>query len=97
MDYSQEAINNINIVLKLIKLRLNNWHREFDVYTTDQMVSFATESLSRLNCIPPFTNLKWDDTSYLQPLYNDLADMAACLLMEDLWEVKIKLQKKAIS
>jgi hypothetical protein len=80
-DYSQVAINNINIVLKLIKLRLDTCRREYDVYTIDQLVAFANQSLTKLNSIPPFTNLTWDDTAFLEPLYGDLAEMAACLLM----------------
>lgn len=96
-DYSQIAINNINIVLKMIKLRLDTCHREYDVYTTDQLVEFANQSFARFNSIPPFTNLSWDDTAFIEPLYSDLAELAACLLMRDLLEIKIGLQKKAIS
>jgi len=95
-DYSQVAINNVNIVLKLIKLRLDTCHREYDVYTPDQLVEFSNKSLARFNSIPPFTNFSWDDTAFLEPLYSDLAEMAACLLMMDLWEIKIGLRKKAI-
>jgi hypothetical protein len=93
-DYSQVAINNINIVLHLIKLRLNTCHREYDVYATDQLVCFTNQSLTRFNSIPPITNLTWEDTSVLD--YSDLAEFAACLLMEDSLEIKIGIKKKAI-
>jgi hypothetical protein len=93
-DYSQVAINNINIVLHLIKLRLKTCCRKYDVYETDRLVEFANQSLMKFNSIPPFTNLTWEDTSALD--YNDLAEFAACLLMEDSLEIKIGI-KKAIS
>jgi hypothetical protein len=95
-DYSQVAINNINIVLKLIKLRLDTCHREYDVYTTDQLVEFANQALSRFNSILPFTNFAWDDTAFLEKHYSDLAEFAACLLMREILEIKIGLKKKAI-
>jgi hypothetical protein len=93
-DYSQVAIKNINIVLHLIKLRLDRCNSKYDSYTTDQLVEFANQSLTKLNSIPAFTNLTWEYTPALE--YNDLAEFAALFVMNDILETKIGLQKKAI-
>jgi hypothetical protein len=66
------------------------------VYTIDELVEFANQSLVRFNSILPFTNLTWDDTAFLESFYSDLAEMAACLLMMDSLEINISLRKKAI-
>jgi hypothetical protein len=94
-NYTQIAINNINIVLKLIKLILDIWHHEYDIYTTDQLVEFSNNALCKFNSIVPFSNLTWD-TTYLESFYSDLAELAACFIVESALEIKISLQKKSV-
>lgn len=84
-DYNQLEIDNINIVLKIINLKLKQYNK-YDVYSTNQLIEFAEQSLTRFNSIPPFTNFTWEDSSFLD--YNDLADLAICLLIESGLKIK---------
>lgn len=78
-DFSQTAIQNINRLLKLFRIRLasngktksldkngNLIYIDSDIYSTDQLVSFLVLSLSDFNQTPAFTYFTFDDTNCIE-------------------------------
>jgi hypothetical protein len=78
-EFSQLSIHNINILLKLFKMRLasdsktksidqygNTSYVASCIYTTDQLVGFLSLSLSHFNQTPPFTYFTFDDTKCIE-------------------------------
>lgn len=97
-DYNQIEINNINIVLKLIKQKLSFRIRssEYDLFTTDQLVEYSNTALTRFNTVVPLSNITWEDTLVLNYISNDLAEVAVCLLILDALEIKFGGNNKTI-
>lgn len=78
-EYSQPAIKNINILLKLLKIRLasdgknksydkngNIIYIDSDIYSVDQLVGFLALSLSEFNSVPSFTYFTFEDTKVIE-------------------------------
>jgi hypothetical protein len=77
-DYSQEAIKNINKLLKLLKRRLNSSGKvkttdqygnviyvDCDIFSVDQLVTFLAGALWDFNQIPYFTYFQFDDDQFV--------------------------------
>lgn len=77
--YSQEAIKNINLLLKILKQRLNssgkaiakdsygnNIYVDCDIFSIDTLVSFLAAALWDFNQVPFFTDFEFDDTSFVR-------------------------------
>jgi len=80
--YSQEAISNINLMLKTLKARLdsagkakfkdkngNDVFVDCDIYTVEQLTSFLVWSLERFNEIPHFTLFTFEDTDMMMQFH----------------------------
>lgn len=87
--YSQNAICNINLLLKSLRARLNSSGKtrvrdEFgnikfldcDIYNVDDLVSFIAMSLSEFNQIPHFTEFTFEDTPIIELFHNVLVQGA---------------------
>lgn len=77
--YSQNAICNINELLKLLRARLNSSGKHYtkdangndiytdcDIFNIDELMSFLIMSLSQFNETPTFTFFTFDDTPIMQ-------------------------------
>lgn len=82
--YSQNAICNINKLLKALKRRLkssgmssscdefgNIVYKPCDIFSTDELVTFLADALTGFNEIPTFTMFTFDDTEIIS-LYFDV-------------------------
>jgi hypothetical protein len=78
-SYSQNAIMNINELLKLLRARLNSRgkhadldefgnriYTDCDIFNIDQLVSFLVMALSEFNETPAFTYFTFDDTPIIK-------------------------------
>jgi hypothetical protein len=78
-DFSQQAIKNINRLLKLFKMQLSSSGKQktndkdgnvvwvdSNIYSTDQLVRFLVLSLSDFNQVHPFTYFTFDDTRCIE-------------------------------
>lgn len=87
--YSQNAICNINNLLKALKRRLksggvtptcdehgNIIYETCDIFSTDELVTFLADSLSMFNEIPHFTLFTFDDTSIIELFFDVLVQGA---------------------
>jgi hypothetical protein len=90
--YSQNAICNINNLLKSLRARLksagkrkttdeygNVVYKDCDIYSTDQLVSFVAQALTMFNEIPHFTSFTFDDTDIIE-LFHDVLVQGASLI-----------------
>lgn len=93
-NYSQNAIKNINNLLKLLRARLKSSgkHRtidEFgnivfadcDIFTTDQLVTFLAMSLCEFNETPHFTFFTFEDTPIIENFCGILVQGAALMAL----------------
>lgn len=93
-NFSQTAICNINNILKSLRARLksrgkarrmdeygNPIYKDCDVYTVDELVTFACESLSGFNEIPHFTFFTWEDTQFVEQFHDVLVQGALYLAL----------------
>lgn len=93
-NYSQNAIGNINNLLKLLRARLKSAgkHRttdEFgniiftdcDIYTVDQLVSFLAMSLCEFNETPHFTLFTFENTAIIENFCGILVQGAALMAL----------------
>ena len=77
-NFSQNAICNINKLIKYLKARLNSSGKavskdeygnkiliDCDIYTVDQLTAFLWGSLSAFNQIPHFTEFTFDDSNII--------------------------------
>lgn len=89
-DYSQNAIANINKILKLLKARLNSSGKSLatdkygnkiyvdcDIYSPDMLVTFIAWALEEFNQIPHFTEFTMDDDEFVKVFGAILAQGAA--------------------
>jgi len=88
-NYSQNAIFNIDKVIKGLRARLkssgkakkidangNVTYIDCDIFTTDLLVTFCAMSLSNFNEIPYFTNFTYEDTAIIDQFINMLVQGA---------------------
>lgn len=93
-NYSQNAIKNINNLLKLLRARLKSAGKhkttdEFgnvifadcDIYTTDQLVTFLAMSLCEFNETPHFTFFTFEDTPIIENFCGILVQGAALMAL----------------
>lgn len=91
-NFSQNAICNINNLLKSLRARLKNngksrkldqygnvVYKDCHVFNEDELVSFLCQSLSEFNGIPVFTFFTFDDTHIIQ-LFHDVLVQGATYL-----------------
>ena len=55
-QHSNEACIRINIILKLLKNKI-----EVDVFSTDEKVNFIEKALDELNSVPPISNMSFEN------------------------------------
>jgi len=88
--FSQNAICNINTLIKSLKARLdsegksrhfdefgNEFYVDCDIYTTAQLATFIGISLSMFNQIPHFTEFTFEDTEIITQFHEVLVQGAA--------------------
>jgi hypothetical protein len=68
-----EAINNYNKILKLTK----NILADKNIFTAEQLASFALNSVGRFNEIPPFSNYTVENTEFIETHLQLLAEHTA--------------------
>jgi hypothetical protein len=77
-SYSQEAIRNINFMIKMMKQRLNSSGKtkatdsygnviyiDCDIYSIEMLTTFLAMALSHFNSIPFFTSFQFDDDGFV--------------------------------
>jgi len=92
--YSQNAICNINSLLKLLRARLksrgkhkttdefgNTIYTDCDIYSTDELVAFVAMSLCEFNEVPHLTLFTFDDTPIMQQFCGILVQGAALMAL----------------
>lgn len=88
-NYSQLAIQNIGLLLRTLKARLNSSGKHLtkdqfgneifmdcDIFSNEQLISFLADSLTWFNEIPLFTNFTFEDTEILQQFHNAIVQGA---------------------
>jgi hypothetical protein len=93
-NFSQNAICNINQLLKSLKARLkssgkskttdeygNIIYKDCDIYTVDELVTFLCSALSMFNEIPHFTMFSWEDTPIIEQFHDVLTQGALYLAL----------------
>lgn len=88
-DYSQQAIYNINKLIKGLRARLNSAGKskakdangnviyiDCDIYSVDMLVTFLGTALSDFNQIPFFTFFTFDDSEFVAQFYEVLIEGA---------------------
>lgn len=93
-NFSQNAICNINNLLKSLKRRLknngkarrkdeygNDIYKDCNIFSTDELVTFLCESLSMFNEIPHFTFFTWEDSPIIEQFHNVLVQGALYLAL----------------
>jgi hypothetical protein len=89
-NFSQQAIVNINGLIRLLKHRLNSDGKSVskdpsgniqyltcNFFAVDSLVSFLIESLSNFNSVPFFTTFTYDDTMFVSQFGSVLVEGAA--------------------
>jgi len=92
--YSQIAIQNINILLKTLRARLDSQGKstfkdangndvlvDCDIYTVDSLVSFLVWSLERFNEVPHFTLFTFEDTEMMQQFHSIIVQGAVLMAL----------------
>lgn len=93
-NYSQVAIQNINLLLKELKARLNSRgihvstdefgnkiYTDCDIFTTDQLVTFLVTSMQMFNETPAFTYFTFDDTPIINTFSGILVQGASLIAL----------------
>ncbi len=78
-DYSQNAICNINSLLRMLRARLrssgkhpttddfgNTIFQDCDIFTVEELVTFLCTALETFNAEPTFTFFSWEDNSIIE-------------------------------
>lgn len=79
LDLSQTAIHNINILMNILRKRLQSsgWHmikdangnlvrENCDIFSVDELFAFLCASLSEFNNYPHFTGFTWEDNIVIE-------------------------------
>jgi hypothetical protein len=82
-DYSQTSMNNINLLIKTLKARLNSkglryakdeygndTYADCDIFSIESLVSFLADALSRFNLVPHWTFYTFEDTEFFQQFHH---------------------------
>ena len=93
-NYSQNAINNINLMLKILRARLKSSGKhkttdEFgnviftdcDIYTTAELVTFLVMALGEFNETPHFTAFTFEDNPIIETFYAILVQGATLMAL----------------
>lgn len=93
-NYSQNAIRNINILLKTLKARLNSSGKSLakdangnqiyvdcDIFSVDMLVTFLANSITLFNEIPHFTFFTFDDTDIIQGFHDVIVQGATLMAL----------------
>jgi hypothetical protein len=93
-NYSQNAILNINKLLKGLRARLkssgksagkdqfgNPIYVDCDIYSVDQLVTFLAQSLSMFNEVPHFTSFDFNHSEIIKVFYDVLVQGAVLLAL----------------
>lgn len=88
-NYSQNALGNINKLIKAVKFRLNSsgksrrtdefgnvYFDDCDIYTVEQLAVFVAISLTAFNQIPHFTFFTFEDTEIINTFFEVLVQHA---------------------
>lgn len=88
-NYSQNALLNINKIIKMLKARLNSSGKtpyidangnttyvDCDIYSIDTLATFACISLSKFNQIPYFTSFSFEDSAFISQFLEVLTEGA---------------------
>lgn len=93
-NYSQNAIANINILLKLLRARLksqgkhktqdefgNTIYTDCDIYSVDELVTFLVMALCEFNETPHFTYFTFDDSPIIREFCGILVQGATLMAL----------------
>jgi hypothetical protein len=93
-NFSQNAIFNINKVIKMMKARLNSSGKsksvdsngnviyvDCDIFSVDMLTTFAIMSLNKFNSTPYFTYFTFEDTDFFTIFCEVIADGAVIFAM----------------
>lgn len=93
-DYSQNAITNINVLMKMLRQRLrsqgkspskdafgNTIYVDCDIFSVETLVTFLAESLSLFNQTPFYTSFSYEDTLFVRQFSNILVEGALVYAM----------------
>jgi hypothetical protein len=88
-NYSQNAISNVNKMLKILKARLNNNGKakssdsfgnviyvDCNIFSDDMLITFLANALSEFNSIPYFTFFTMEDTIIINQFMNVFVERA---------------------
>jgi hypothetical protein len=93
-DYTQNAIRNINKLMKGLKARLNNdgkakstdpygnvTYVDCSIFSVEMLTTFLSQSLTIFNETPYFTFFTFEDTQALNQFYNVIVDGATLIAL----------------
>jgi len=93
-NYSQNALLNVNKVIKVMRARLNSQGKarvkdeygnvkyiDCDIYTVPQLATFAGTAITAFNEIPHFTWFNWEDTEFVDEFLEVLAQYAVIMAL----------------
>lgn len=93
-NYSQNALRNINKVIKVLRARLKSSGKargfdsvgnavfvDCDVYSVDQLATYAADALAMFNQVPFFTFFTWEDGAIIDNFLAVIAQGAALLAL----------------
>jgi len=97
LNYSQNAIKNINILIRMLKARLNSSGKALskdkygndiyvncDIYTIDTLVSFLAMALIEFNAIPYFTHFTFEDDHFISQFGTVLVQCATLFALSSM-------------
>lgn len=96
-EYSQEAIHNVNKLLKMMRARLNSsgkslikdangndMYVDCDIFSVDMLVTFLGTALEDFNQTPYFTYFNYDDSAFVNQFGAILVEIASYYAMASL-------------
>ena len=96
-NYSQNAIKNINFLIKALRARLNSSGKakakdsfgndiyvDCDIYSVEMLTSFLATALWEFNAIPYFTFFQFDDDAFVQQFGSILVDGATLIALSSM-------------
>lgn len=94
LDYSQLAIHNINLLMRTLRARLNSSGKakttdgygntiyvNCDIFSTDMLVSFIADALTKFNEVPYFTWFNFEDTAIIGMFHNVIVEGATLMAL----------------
>jgi hypothetical protein len=80
-ELSQQAIHNINVLIKTVKRRIYRRYKLSRSYTTDQLTYFILNSITMFNSVPHFSFVNVNDTDTLEKYHNVFVDGAVLMAL----------------